>query len=42
VLITDKLKRYGAAMRELLPSVEHRRHRDLNNRSENSHQPTRQ
>jgi putative transposase len=42
VLITDKLKRYGAAKRELLPSVEHRQHRYLNNRAENSHQPTRQ
>ena len=42
VVITDKLKSYGAAMRELLPSVEHRQHRYLNNRAENSHQPTRQ
>jgi putative transposase len=42
VLITDQLKSYGAAKRELLPSVEHRQHRYLNNRAENSHQPTRQ
>jgi putative transposase len=42
VLITDKLKSYSAAKRELLPSVEHRQHRYLNNRAENSHQPTRQ
>jgi putative transposase len=42
VIITDKLKSYGAAMRELLPGVEHRQHRYLNNRAENSHQPTRQ
>jgi putative transposase len=42
VLITDQLKSYGAAKREVLPSVEHRQHRYLNNRSENSHQPTRQ
>src|SRR6266478_9867636 len=42
VLITDKLQSYGAAKRELLPGVEHRQHRDLNNRVENSHQPTRQ
>jgi putative transposase len=42
VLITDKLKSYGAAKREVLPSVEHRQHRYLNNRAENSHQPTRQ
>jgi putative transposase len=42
VLITDQLKSYGAAQREVLPSVEHRQHRYLNNRAENSHQPTRQ
>jgi putative transposase len=42
VLITDKLKSYSAAKRELLPGVEHRQHRYLNNRAENSHQPTRQ
>ena len=42
VIITDKLKSYGAALREILPSVEHRQHRSLNNRAENSHQPTRQ
>jgi len=42
VLITDKLKSYGAAQREILPRVEHRQHRYLNNRAENSHQPTRQ
>ena len=42
VLITDKLGSYGAARREVLPSVEHRRHKGLNNRAENSHQPTRE
>jgi putative transposase len=42
VIITDKLTSYGAAKREVLPSVEHRQHRYLNNRAENSHQPTRQ
>ncbi len=42
VIITDKLKSYEAAKRELLPGVEHRQHRYLNNRAENSHQPTRQ
>jgi putative transposase len=42
VLITDKLKSYGAAKQEILPGVEHRQHRYLNNRAENSHQPTRQ
>src|ERR687897_343456 len=42
VLITDKLGSYSAAQKELLPSVEHRQHKRLNNRAENSHQPTRQ
>jgi putative transposase len=42
VIVTDKLKSYGAAKREILPGVEHRLHRYLNNRAENSHQPTRQ
>ena len=42
VLITDKLGSYGAAKRERLPGVEHRQHRYLNNRAENSPQPTRQ
>jgi putative transposase len=42
VIITDKLRSYGAAKREMLPRVEHRQHRYLNNRAENSHQPTRQ
>jgi putative transposase len=42
VLITDKLASYGAAQREVLPSMEHRQHKGLNNRAENSHQPTRQ
>src|SRR5215213_10664714 len=41
-LITDKLASYGAAKREVLPSVEHRQHKGLNNRAENSHQPTRE
>jgi putative transposase len=41
VLITDKLASYGAATREVLPSVAHRQSRYLNNRAENSHQPTR-
>ena len=42
VIITDQLKSYGAAKREILSGVEHRQHRYLNNRAENSHQPTRQ
>src|ERR671910_982238 len=41
VMVTDKLGSYGAAKRELMPGVEHRRHKGLNNRAENSHQPTR-
>ncbi len=41
VLVTDKLASYGAAKREVMPSVEHRKHKGLNNRAENSHQPTR-
>ncbi len=42
VLITDKLGSYEAAKQEVMPNVAHRRHRRLNNRAENSHQPTRQ
>lgn len=42
VLITDKLGSYGAAKRQVLPGVEHRAHKGLNNRAENSHRPTRQ
>ena len=42
VLVTDKLRSYGVAHRELMASVEHRSHKGLNNRAENSHQPTRQ
>jgi putative transposase len=42
VIITDKLASYDTAKQEILPGVEHRRHRYLNNRLENSHQPTRQ
>jgi putative transposase len=41
VIITDKLPSYGAAKREIMPGVEHRQHKRLNNRAENSHQPTR-
>ena len=41
VIVTDKLKSYGAAMRKILPGVEHRQSRYLNNRAEVSHQPTR-
>ena len=41
VLVTDKLGSYRAARRRVLCSVEHRRSKYLNNRAENSHQPTR-
>jgi putative transposase len=41
VLVTDKLGSYGVAKRALLPDVEHRKSRYLNNRAENSHRPTR-
>ena len=40
-MITDKLASYSAAKREVMPGVEHRRRKGLNNRAENSHQPTR-
>lgn len=41
VIVTDKLKSYAAAKREILPHTEHRQSRYLNNRAEVSHQPTR-
>ena len=41
VLITDKLKSYATANRDLGLNVEHRQHKGLNNRAENSHQSTR-
>ena len=41
VMITDKLASYAAAKRMVMPGIEHRQHRGLNNRAENSHQPTR-
>src|SRR3712207_8146928 len=34
VMITDKLPSYGAAKREVMPGVEHRQHKGMNNRSE--------
>jgi putative transposase len=42
VIVTDKLKSYGAAKRNILPNIEHRQPKGLNNRAEWSHQPTRQ
>ncbi len=41
VIVTDKLRSYAVAKREILPGVEHRQSRYLNNRAEVSHQPTR-
>lgn len=42
VMVTDKLGSYGAANRELgLTLCDHRQHKGLNNRAENSHQPIR-
>jgi hypothetical protein len=41
-VITDKLAREGAALGDVLPRVAHRRHKGLNNRAKNAHQPTRE
>ena len=41
-LVTDKLSSYGAAHRDVMPSVVHDTKRYANNRVEVSHQPTRQ
>jgi len=41
VIITDKLRSYGAALRKLGLTVVHRAHEGLNNRIEGSHRPTR-
>jgi putative transposase len=40
-LVTDGLRSYGVARRELLPDARHLTSRYLNNRAENSHRPTR-
>jgi putative transposase len=42
VIVTDKLRSYKAAHRQLMSSVEHRSSKYLNNRAENSHIPTRE
>jgi putative transposase len=39
--ITDKLGSYAAARRQIMPEVDHRSHKGLNNRAENSHLPFR-
>lgn len=41
VSITDKLRSYGAAKREVAPSLDHWSHKGPNNRAENSHLPFR-
>ena len=41
VVSTDTLASYPPASRRVLPGVEHRRHKGLNNRAETSHRPTR-
>jgi putative transposase len=41
VIVTDKLKSYEAAKKQVMKNVEHRAHKGLNNRAENSHEPTR-
>ena len=42
VVITDKRASDGAALRDVLPGVDHRQHKGRNNRAENAHQPTRE
>ena len=41
VIITDKLGSYGVAIRLLLPTIDHRQHKGLNNRAEASHRHSR-
>ncbi|MET0531007.1 MAG: IS6 family transposase [Microvirga sp.] len=40
-MITDRLGSYAAARCQIMPAVEHRSHKGLNNRAENSHLPFR-
>jgi putative transposase len=40
-MITDKLRSYAAAKHQIMPTLEHRSHKGLNNRAENSHLPLR-
>jgi putative transposase len=37
VMITDHLASYGAAKRDIMPGIEHRQHKGLNNRAQNSY-----
>jgi putative transposase len=41
-MVADKLRSYAAVKRVVMPRVAHGQHRYLNNRAENSHQPTRE
>jgi len=41
-VVTDRLRSYSAALPHVLPGVRHKRGHWLNNRAENSHQPTRE
>ena len=41
VIVTDKLASYVPAVKRVLPTSEHRRHKRLNNRADNSHLPVR-
>jgi putative transposase len=41
-IVTDKLRSYWAARREIMPSVDHSTQQYENNRCELSHQPSRQ
>jgi putative transposase len=41
VMVTDKLRSYIKPILHMCPHTEHRSHKRLNNRAENSHQPTR-
>jgi putative transposase len=41
VIVTDKLASYVPAIKRVLPTTEHRRHKRVNNRAENSHLPVR-
>lgn len=41
VMVTDRLRSYSAAKAELMPGIEHRSHKGLNNRAENSNLPLR-
>ena len=41
-IVTDRLPSYGAVKQNVMPTVAHQHVRRMNNRAENSHQPTRE